>query len=474
MRRTFNSKNSPVFTQMIADFSAIWFTNILHYLIRFESGLVQPYIRIELMDIFRSGFVLAIYWMFLFFLSGLYKNWYERPRFDEITTILKVTFVGSLIIGFLVISDSTQSPRMMFILYFTILFFSVSIGRSIARRLQVKFRTKGYISVPALIIGSEEMALNLYKEILKSPAWGYKIVGFVILKDKAQSIENHSQLINGIPVFSGEENLKDIIVHNRPSEVLIAADNHQHLLLLDIVGICSEANIRVKIRPDLFDIFSGQTRAFHIYGIPLIEISPQLMKPWQEFMKRVFDFLFSLSVLLIGMPIWLLIALLIKLESKGPIFYQQERVGKDGKIFRIHKFRSMVTNADKIGEKWTLINDPRVTKFGKFLRKSHLDEIPQFWDVLRGVMSIVGPRPEQPHYVEEFAQNIPYYKRRLKVRPGITGWWQVKYQPHVLTMEEIENRLKDDFYYIENFSLQLDFEIILRTVWCVVTGHGQA
>ncbi len=134
----------------------------------------------------------------------------------------------------------------------------------------------------------------------------------------------------------------------------------------------------------------------------------------------------------------------------------------------------MKTGADKKGRKWTTVNDPRVTKFGKLIRKTHIDEVPQFLNVLIGDMSIVGPRPEQPHFVKDFSREIPYYKRRLKVRPGITGWWQVKYQAHVLNVEEIENRLKDDFYYIENMSIKFDIEIIIRTVWCVLTGHGQA
>jgi exopolysaccharide biosynthesis polyprenyl glycosylphosphotransferase len=188
----------------------------------------------------------------------------------------------------------------------------------------------------------------------------------------------------------------------------------------------------------------------------------------------MFDIAFSFLVIVVGMPLWLLVALIIKLESKGPVFYTQPRVGKNEKIFKIFKFRSMVKDADRQKQKWTSVNDPRVTSFGRFIRKTHLDEIPQFWNVLRGDMSIVGPRPEQPRFVEQFSQEIPYYKRRLKVRPGITGWWQVKYSAHILDTEEIENRLKDDFYYIENMSLRLDIEIVIRTVWCVIAGHGQA
>jgi len=228
----------------------------------------------------------------------------------------------------------------------------------------------------------------------------------------------------------------------------------------------------VKIEPDLYDIFTGQVRTLPIYGIPLIEISSQLLKPWEAAVKRLFDIVFSLLVIILGLPFWLLFALIIKLESKGPVFYTQKRTGKNGNEFRIYKFRSMFTNIPKEAG-WTVVNDPRVTKFGKFIRKSHLDEIPQFWNVLIGDMSVVGPRPEQPKFVEEFSNEISYYKRRLKVRPGITGWWQIQYQPYELSLEEIKNRLKDDFYYIENMSLKLDIEIVVRTVYCVIKGHGQ-
>jgi lipopolysaccharide/colanic/teichoic acid biosynthesis glycosyltransferase len=176
------------------------------------------------------------------------------------------------------------------------------------------------------------------------------------------------------------------------------------------------------------------------------------------------------------LPFWIIIGVIVRLESTGNIIYSQARVGKNNKLFTIYKFRSMYqVNCDgPDNQGWTAIGDARVTGFGKFIRKTHIDEIPQFYNVLRGDMSIVGPRPEQPKLVEEFSNKLSYYNRRHTVKPGITGWWQVKYKYHELNLQEIKNRTKDDFYYIENMSLQLDFEIIVRTVWCVFSGHGQA
>ncbi|MCK5740736.1 MAG: sugar transferase, partial [Chlorobi bacterium] len=206
---------------------------------------------------------------------------------------------------------------------------------------------------------------------------------------------------------------------------------------------------------------------------PLIEVNTQLLKKWQEALKKVLDIVFSALVLILGSPVWLLVAIIVKLDSPGPVFYKQERVGKNGRLFMMFKYRSMVPDAEKGGPRWTSVNDTRVTKFGKFLRSSHLDEVPQFLNVLIGEMSLVGPRPERPVFVEKFSEMIPYYKRRLVVRPGITGWWQVKYTTYVESKEEIENRLKDDFFYIENMSMKLDIEIIVRTVFLVLKGHGQ-
>jgi exopolysaccharide biosynthesis polyprenyl glycosylphosphotransferase len=211
----------------------------------------------------------------------------------------------------------------------------------------------------------------------------------------------------------------------------------------------------------------------HLYGIPLIEINPTLMKPWHEAVKRLFDILFSLLVLTIGLPFWIIFSFVIKMETPGPVLYKQERVGKHKKKFMIYKFRSMVSDAEKHGPKWAIKNDPRVTGIGKYLRRSHLDEVPQFWNVLKGDMSIVGPRPERPIYVDKYGTLIPYYNRRHIVRPGLTGLNQVKYTTYHETVEEVEKRLKDDFYYIENISLKLDLDIIIRTIFLVIKGHGQ-
>ena len=332
-------------------------------------------------------------------------------------------------------------------------------------------REKGIIKIPSIIAGSYKNALELFEQVSSSKNWGYKVDAIILINNDE---DKHIKINMNLPEIYPLEKLDEVIDKFNPYELLISVKSPKHKILLDIVNKAAEKNLIVKIIPDLYEYFTGQVRTLHLYGIPLIEINTQILKPWQEIAKRIFDIVFSILVLVIGLPIWLLVALIIKLESKGPVFYKQIRTGKNGKEFKMIKFRSMVADAEKrTGPQWTKVNDPRVTKFGRILRSSHLDEIPQFLNVLKGDMSIVGPRPERPIFVEKFSKLVPAYKRRLVVRPGITGWWQVKYTTYVESIEEIENRLKDDFFYIENMSFKLDLEIIIRTIFLVFKGHGQ-
>lgn len=473
--RHFKKFSSPFF-QILSDSLAVLFSYFIQFYITYGTDLFETTAKMSIAAAIAPGIALLAYWLLIFFFSGMYKNWYVRSPFDEIFTIIRVTFFGVAFIAVLVLMSSNQPPRFLFLIYYPVLALSTIIGRYIIRRVQIKLKAKGVISVNSLIIGSPKKSLALHKQILDSKNWGFNTTGLVfITNDGMDEISDEDfETVRNLPVINRIDNLSEILDSFMPEQVLIATDIPDIKQLMKIASLCAERNIAVKIEPDVYHIFSGQARTMHLYGIPLIDISTQLLKPWQAVIKRMFDIVFSLLVLILGMPLWLLVALLIKLESKGPVFYQQPRVGKDGKVFMIYKFRSMVKDADKRGSKWTQVNDPRVTKVGKIIRRTHIDEFPQFLNVLEGKMSIVGPRPEQPKFVDEFGKDIPYYFRRLKVRPGITGWWQVKYQPHVLDKEELESRLKDDFYYIENMSLKLDIEIVIRTVWCVVKGHGQA
>jgi exopolysaccharide biosynthesis polyprenyl glycosylphosphotransferase len=206
--------------------------------------------------------------------------------------------------------------------------------------------------------------------------------------------------------------------------------------------------------------------------MPLIDIMPELMPEWEKKLKRLLDIIASFIILIITLPVIIITAIAIKLESKGPVFFKQERSGMNGTIFRIIKFRSMYEDAEKhTGPIWSSKDDPRVTRIGKIIRRVRIDELPQLINVLKGEMSIVGPRPERPFFVEKLSEEIPYYKRRLKVRPGITGWAQVKHK-YDESVEDVKIKLRYDLFYIENMSLRMDFKIIVRTIFVVLFGQG--
>jgi exopolysaccharide biosynthesis polyprenyl glycosylphosphotransferase len=268
--------------------------------------------------------------------------------------------------------------------------------------------------------------------------------------------------------------LEQIIQKRRIREVLITLGSGQHETLLDIIGRTTGSNVGLKIVPDLYDIISGQARTREIYGFPLIDINPELQRPWEETTKRALDICVSLLILTIGTPVWVLVALGVRVTSKGPIIYKQERVGKHGVPFFIYKFRSMHTNAESEGPQWAVRNDPRVTPFGRFLRKTHLDEIPQFWNVLKGDMSLVGPRPEREYFVDLLSKEIPYYQRRLRVRPGVTGLFQAMVYKYDENIDDVRNKLKYDLMYIESMSFRLDVKILMRTIYNVLRGGGHA
>jgi exopolysaccharide biosynthesis polyprenyl glycosylphosphotransferase len=356
----------------------------------------------------------------------------------------------------------------MFVMYWIATFVLVVIGRFIARRLQVWMRTRRIVQIPTLVVGTASRVSQMLQDIANAPAWGYSAAGVLIVDNHAPK---HST--DTLATLHDAHDVPAFLESARVREVIVTVDHSDHDLLMNIVAMATDRGASVKIEPDLYDIFSGQARTMQIYGSPLIEVRTQLMQPWEEVAKRFTDILISILGLGIGLPIWLLVAAAVKASSAGPMFFVQDRVGKNGRLFRMAKFRSMYVD-DRRGPTWTDSNDPRVTPVGRFIRKTHLDEIPQLWNVLKGEMSLVGPRPEQPFYVEKFTAMVPYYKHRHIVRPGVTGWWQVKAKSNPESLEEIQQRLRYDFFYIENMSFKLDLEIMVRTVVVMLKGHGRA
>ncbi|MEM9935978.1 MAG: sugar transferase, partial [Bacteroidota bacterium] len=296
---------------------------------------------------------------------------------------------------------------------------------------------------------------------------GYFFKGYVSLGvQKGESgIQNlaYKGSIDTLPTVVEEEKIEEIII------ALEKSDSHR---IGDVVEKCSQTAATIKIVPGIYDYIIGSVKSSHILGAPLIEIFPQLMRPWEQVGKRVFDLAVSITALAILIPIYAMLTIAIKLDSEGPVLYFQERIGKDGKPFKIIKFRSMYIDAEKFGPALSKEKDPRITKVGLFLRKLRLDELPQFWNVLVGDMSIVGPRPERQFYIDQIVKIAPHYRHLHKIKPGITSWGQVKYG-YASNVGEMVERLKYDILYMEQMSLALDIKIILYTFLVIIEGRGK-
>jgi len=464
------SKAKEKIILFLIDFLTINGAWLLYYYVRIRSGWISVYTPIP--ELWVPMLVIYFYWLVLFFFFGLYRSWYAKSRLDEFATLFKTLTFGVLVLFFAVFIDdaATSSPvhsRVLIGLYWILLLALVGIGRMGVRSFQRRLLEAGIGLRDSLIVGWSDKARELFDMVKKYPALGYNVIGF-IRADKSKQGGEYA----GVPVLGNLDNLREVIASHAVKEVLIALDSSEHDRLLDVVQRCDSHQLGLKILPDLYDIISGQARTNQIYGFPLIEIMPQLMPAWEQSAKRLIDITVSLLILLVFSPLWMIIALFIKLESKGPLFYVQDRVGKDGKHFKMIKFRSMYHEAEKdSGPVWANRRDPRVTKIGRIIRKPHFDEIPQLINVLKGDMSLVGPRPERPFFVEQLSQEIPIYHRRLKVRPGLTGWAQVKYK-YDESVEDVRTKLRYDLFYIENMSLRMDMKILLATLYVILLGKG--
>jgi exopolysaccharide biosynthesis polyprenyl glycosylphosphotransferase len=454
---------------LLTDFVFICLAWAAFFFIRIETG----WFRILIMpEVFLPMMVIYFYWLIIFTFFGMYRTWFAASRFDEISTLFKTTFVGIFILFFLIfISDFLEgvesSNRILIFIYWIFLFVFVSIGRLFIRSFQRGLLIKGIGRRNALIVGYNSKAHEVHDQILQHLALGLDVEAYV-----AVNSENVGKTYKNVRVIGSLDELLDIVYKTHASEVIIALEKEDHDLLVDIISKLENRGIGLKIVPDLYEILSGQARTSQLYGIPLIDIMPELMPEWEKKLKRVSDVIISLIILVFTLPLNIFVALAIRMDSKGPVLFKQERIGMNGKKFKIYKFRSMYQDAEKnTGPVWSTKDDPRVTRVGKIMRKLRIDEIPQFFNVLKGEMSLVGPRPERPYFVEMLSQQVPYYKRRLKVRPGITGWAQVKHK-YDESIEDVKVKLRYDLFYIENMSLRMDIKILARTILVVLFGKG--
>ncbi|MHB1688823.1 MAG: sugar transferase [Ignavibacteriaceae bacterium] len=451
------------------DFLTINLAWFIYYQFRVET---RWFTLLTAPEFFIPMFVIYFYWLLIFTFVGMYRTWFASSRFDEISLLFKASFVGIFILFFLIFIDDYihgvgSATRILIFIYWGLFLFLVGTGRLFVRSFQRNLLIKGIGRKNALIIGINSKAGEVHNQLIYHKALGLDVVGYVAINN-----ETHDEIFNGIKIAGSIKNIEQLIDQNNAKEIIIALEKENRDILVEIIAKCEPKNVGLKIVPDLYEILSGQARTMQIYGIPLIDILPQLMPEWEKKIKRIIDIIVSLLIIILTLPVTATTAIAIVLESAGGVFFKQDRCGINGKIFKIYKFRSMKKDAEKhTGPVWSQKDDPRITKVGKFIRKVRIDEIPQMINVLYGEMSIVGPRPERPYFVEKLSEEIPYYKRRLKVRPGITGWAQVKHK-YDETVEDVKIKLRYDLFYIENMSLRMDFKILFRTVFVVLFGKG--
>ncbi|MCR4965456.1 MAG: sugar transferase [Bacteroidales bacterium] len=414
-----------------------------------------------------------IYWVVLHALSDYYSKIYKKSRLDELITTISITFIGTLIFFFAFILDDIIHTPHDYIKYFFCLFISqflltyiprLCITTNINRKIH-----NGIITFPAIITGSDDIALQTFERVMKQkPRSGSNIIGYVKIDE-----ESEDKLAGKIPCLGTLASLSEIITANPIDEIIIALHNGQRKHISHIITVAhTQHQITMTLLPGTQDLLMGSVRTAHVLSEPFMTISPKYLTVWQSVIKRGFDIVMSLIAMILLLPLYIVLAIAVKCSSPGPIFYKQERIGLHGKPFNIIKFRSMYVDAEKSGPMLSSKEDNRITKIGRFMRQYRLDETPQFFNVLRNDMSLVGPRPERQYYIEKITERAPYYTLLLDIKPGITSWGEVKYG-YAENVDEMIERLRWDLLYIENMSLQMDVKILIYTVLIILKKEGK-
>ncbi|MBC7809713.1 MAG: undecaprenyl-phosphate glucose phosphotransferase [Burkholderiales bacterium] len=401
----------------------------------------------------------------LLYISQLYHLPRAISRIDQARSILGAVTIGTVLASGmqeLIFKNSifeVDYPRSMF---FWVWFFSavtVLVGREIHYSLRRFLRKRGIDRDNLLIVGMGKIARDIAGRIKAQPELGYYIVGVVNGEYRGKDS------LSGVPVIGTYDELPELIDAYAVEQVIIALPDAQRTELVDLINLSQRGRVDIKVYPDMFAYMAGDMSVKDLGGTPLLTVRDIALRGWKLSLKRGLDIVGSLLGLIFLSPLMLLTALLVHLESAGPVFYWQERMGLDGRPFPMIKFRSMRMDAESAGPGWTVENDPRVTKLGRLMRRTNWDEIPQLINVAAGHMSLVGPRPERPVYVQEFRERIPRYMQRHREKAGMTGWAQVN---GLRGDTSIAERTAYDLWYVENWSLWLDIKIIIRTVFRMV------
>ncbi|MBN9484453.1 MAG: hypothetical protein BGO70_04110 [Bacteroidetes bacterium 43-93] len=410
-------------------------------------------------------------WLFLYTLSGTYFDLYRKSRLNEINRTLISCIIGSIFLALFVFANDARDYS--YFIRMTGRYLLIHTAFTLVVRLLILNRVKhhiieGRVGFNTLIIGGNQKAIDIYNQMKDSPkVLGNTFKGFIY-----SNLESANGMSKYLPQLGNLAELEDIIDRHNIEEVVVAVDSSEHHLLENILTRLSYRPVVIKVLPDLYDIISGSVKTSNVYDAVLIHIHPDLMPDWQRVCKRTIDITASLLAIIILSPVYLFAAIKVKLSSPGPIIYSQQRIGLFGRPFSIYKFRSMYVDAEATGPALSSKEDSRITNWGKIMRKWRIDELPQFVNIIKGDMSLVGPRPERKHFIDIISQTHPHYKYLHKVKPGLTSWGMVQYG-YAENVNQMMERMKYDLLYIENCSLALDVKIMLYTLMVIFQGRGK-
>lgn len=436
---------------------------LVAYQVRFHTSLLPPAQEFHQLNDY-TGLALLNSFLFLLFMAGqgAYRFRRSPSRLDEFSRVFTVVSIGTVLamaIASFIAPDFNYSRAMLSLGWFLAILF-IWIVRMLQYSLHSLLRRRVMVPERVLIVGTGEMARAVQQRIVRAPWLGYQVLGLVG--------ENASP---EAPTLGTVAEIGDLVRGKGATEVIVAEPSLTHRDILDIVSRCEKEHVNIKVFPDVFQIMTSEAVIGDLDGLPMVSIRDTALRGWNLRIKRTMDVVISAAALVLLSPFMLATAILIKVTSpSGPTFYLQERVGLDGKPFQVIKYRSMRPDAEsQTGPVWAGKGDPRTTRLGAFLRRWSIDETPQFINVLLGEMSIVGPRPERPVFVEEFSHRVPRYLERHKEKAGLTGWAQV----HGLRGQvSIEERTAYDLWYVEHWTVGLDLRIIILTILAILKGEN--